>query len=119
MANNQAEGSDGIKESDIVAETKVIFIRASDGERLFVRLGIGRPFFIANDLCSYCYIFMDGHLKPLKVSGTDSLQALCLAVQFLRKQLETVRKMGWTILEDDPSSETAETFDIDACFGRK
>ena len=85
---------------------------AKDGSRRHVHIEIGQPF---PDRGAWaCPVFLRGiNRKPKNVCGADSLQALCLALHFVRTQLERLLRRGTRILMD------AEDFPLNAYFDVK
>jgi hypothetical protein len=92
--------------------TRLVGVRP-DGERIALTLAIGHPFPTpAGDWG--CPVTLGGlQEQPASVYGHDSLQAICLAIAFLRSRLTSFIADGGRIL--DPG--TGEDFAPDAHFG--
>ncbi|MFZ2642279.1 MAG: hypothetical protein WA117_14875 [Verrucomicrobiia bacterium] len=93
---------------DLVKVTK-------DGSRRDVYIEIGQPF---PDRGAWaCPAFLRGiNRKPKNICGADSLQALCLALHFVRTQLEKFLRRGGRILMGTEDFPLNAYFDVKALY---
>ena len=96
---------------DIISMLDVRFV-ASDGRMVPGRIWIGRPE-IVDDVEARCSVGLDGlHERLHPISGTDTLQALLLAVRLLGKLLCDFEQKGGRVLLADGAP-----VDLRAYFG--
>ena len=77
---------------DPIAATDLIAL-FPDGRRKPVRIEIGRPVPDGEDAVCTC-VFTEFHDQPLRTYGSDTLQALVLAVRLMRVLLQHEQKRG-------------------------
>ena len=97
----------------IIAETK-LELDCKSGHRLPIHVYIRAPYDL-NDGSWGCYCNIAGMWdKEKRICGEDSFQALCLAIGFLRLQLQQMALRDATFYFPD---ENADVVPIDAIFG--
>ncbi len=89
----------------IIAECDVVIL-TDDRRKLPVTLAIGMPYFEREMAC--CKVFLDNYVKPTRVTGVDTLQALSNALKLLRTHVVSmVRDLGYKIYDSDVDFESA------------
>ena len=80
---------------DAIAETKIV-MRSPTGDSTSVHVEIGRPYLVSADEAA-CPIGMTGLYPRIHdIHGTDTLQALALALEFVRITIHTWEEKGFT-----------------------
>jgi hypothetical protein len=98
--------------SDAISELRVFFVHP-DGSKVLGRIWIGRPQVI-DDLESRCPVGLDGlHERLHPISGTDTLQALLLAIRLVASLLRDFQERGGNVL----LVEEGAPVDLGAYFG--
>lgn len=79
---------------DTIAETKIT-IKSPAGDSKTIHVEIGRPYSISEDEAA-CPIAMTGLYPNISdLHGTDTLQALALALEFVRLTIHSWEKKGF------------------------
>jgi hypothetical protein len=80
---------------DSIAETKIV-MKSPTGDSKSVHVVIGRPYVVSADE-AVCPIAMTGLYPRIQdVHGTDTLQALALALEFVRITIRKWEEKGFT-----------------------
>lgn len=92
-----------------IAKTEVIHVRAS-GERVSIVAEIGHPYQTPDGFWRTPVALhgLDGRLSD--ICGEDSLQALALAVEMVRRQLASVIEAGEKLLDSEGSEFPLEAY---------
>jgi uncharacterized protein DUF6968 len=89
---------------------------APDGRRFPIRIGVGHPYEDPKHagvwLCPLAITGIDEHLPDL--GGSDSFQALCMAVGFIRRRLVDTLQRGTRLMVVENEHEIE--FPLDAYF---
>jgi hypothetical protein len=94
-----------------VATLELIEVAAS-GARIAIRIEVGRPRRDPSGAWR-CSILAGGIDREARdIFGEDSLQALCLGLEFLRAQLHFITQRGSRLIQPDENTD----FPIDAYF---
>lgn len=94
-----------------VATLELIEVAAS-GARTPIHVAIGRPRPDGRGAWC-CFVVADGvDHKARDIFGEDSLQALCLGLEFVRIQLDSVLERGSRLVHADEDTD----FSVDAYF---
>ena len=88
----------------IIAECDVVIL-TDDQRKIPVTLAIGMPYIEGEMAC--CKVFVDNYLKPTRVTGSDTLQALSGALKLLKIHLVSMVNLGHKIYESDVDFESA------------
>ncbi len=88
-----------------------IFLQRTDGSALELQVRLGQPKREFENEWS-CAVDVGTGKPPQLIRGVSSLQALTLALRFLRSQLESFAEQG-NLLDPD----TREPIDMNALFG--
>src|SRR5215208_2728369 len=98
-----------------IATLSLLARMAEMREEFPVKVSIGTPYALANGSWA-CPVELDGlHDRPADIVGEDSLQALCLAVQFAGNLLAAFVRRGGTLRSPDDLPE--DSFPLEAYFG--
>jgi len=91
----------------------------SGGERKPVRVEIGKPHYDKRGSWACPVLITNIDDKVREIHGEDSMQALCLGVQFVHRMLLSVRERGHRLLEPGQDVQNAEEVDfpLNAYFG--
>ena len=80
---------------DSIAETKIV-MKSSSGDSKSVHVEIGRPYVVSAEEAA-CPIAMTGlYPRVQDIHGTDTLQALALALEFVRITIRKWEEKGFT-----------------------
>ena len=80
---------------DPIAETKIT-MKSPAGDSKIIHVEIGRPYSISPEEAA-CPIAMTGLYPNIQdIHGTDTLQALALALEFVRHAIQGREKKGFT-----------------------
>jgi len=97
---------------DAVATLELVEV-ASDGERKPIRVEIGWPHFDERGSWACPVVVTSVSNEVREIHGEDSMQALCLGVQFVRSMLQSVVERGSRLLHDDEDTD----FHLEVYFG--
>ena len=95
---------------------RVQIVRLSpDGRRLPIRVEIGRPHYDERGswACPIQLVGLDSEIR--EIHGEDSLQALCLGVQFIETMLQAELNSGHRLIHDGDGADDVD-FPLDAYF---
>ncbi len=101
----------------IIAETELIFESGSNGSVICGKISIEKP--VNMDGYFHFVVHIPFGSKSYKICGEDSLQALLLAVSFMRSRLEDWLKKGNKIKFSDSNNlaDACEIQDWRSLFG--
>jgi hypothetical protein len=85
---------------DLVATLQLVEL-APDGERKAIEVQIGRPHWDERGSWACPVLVTSISDKVREIHGEDSMQALCLAVQFVRSMLHSVITRGSRLVHTD------------------
>ncbi len=105
--------------SDPIASAVLVLVRPN-GERVAVTVKVGRPY-VVGELEARCPVAIEG-LEPQysDISGNDTLQALSLAMRFLRLRLDDQLAKGSRLIHlGDDGDDDDDDVDIGALFGER
>jgi hypothetical protein len=102
--------------SDPIATASFVIARA-DGNRTPIVVTVGRPYVVdeAESRCPILITGLDG--QNADIAGSDSLQALGLALSFIRRRLEHQVEQGSKLLYEGESDDDDVEVDLQALFG--
>jgi hypothetical protein len=102
--------------SDPIAMASFLIARA-DGSRTPIVVTVGRPYVVdeAEARCPILISGLDG--QNADIAGSDTLQALGLALSFIRRRLEHQVEQGSKLLYEGESDDTEVEVDLQALFG--
>lgn len=89
---------------DVIARLELIEV-APDGERKPIRVQIGQPHFDERGSWACPILITSVSDKVREIHGEDSLQALCLGVQFVQSMLLSVLERGGRLLHGDAEAD--------------
>ena len=102
--------------SDPIATASFVIARA-DGGRTPVVVTVGRPY-VVDEAEARCPITISGLDGPYAdIGGSDTLQALGLALSFIRRRLEHQAEQGCRLLYEGETGEEEVEVDLQALFG--
>lgn len=102
--------------NDPIATASFVIAR-TDGTRTPVAVTVGRPYVVdeAEARCPILLAGLDG--GNADIAGSDTLQALGLALSFIRRRLEHQVEQGSKLLYEGESGEEEVEVDLQALFG--
>lgn len=103
---------------EAIANLELIRLSLS-GERKPVRVEIGKPHYDERGSWACPVLITTIDEKVREIHGEDSMQALCLGIQFAHNMLQSMLERGHRLLEpgDDVQDKEDVDFPLNAYFG--